>query len=74
MLNEGKHLQTLLKHKHIYDLYEKTDEIVGFSHEIQNEVLEAYKVHDPHYHYQRTCPVCVAQFLHTVYSWLKTQI
>lgn len=72
--NEEKHLQTLLKHKHIFDLYEKTGEVVSFSHEVQNEVLEAYRVYDPHYHYQRTCPVCVAQFLNTVYTWLNKQL
>jgi len=51
-----------------------SQEIVNFSHEIQNEILEAFKVEHPHYHYQRTCPVCVSNFLVTVYRWYNEQI
>lgn len=45
-------------------------EIVNFSHDIQKEILTAYReLADPHYHYQSTCPVCVVEFLVRVYSW-----
>lgn len=45
-------------------------EIVNFSHEIQNEILTAYReLAEPYYHYQNTCPVCVAEFLVRVYNW-----
>jgi hypothetical protein len=49
-------------------------EIVNFWHDVQNEILEAYRVEFPHYHYQRTCPVCVAEFLVKVYTWYEKQI
>lgn len=45
-------------------------EIVNFSHEVQSEILTAYReLAEPHYHYQNTCPVCVAEFLVKVYNW-----
>ena len=45
-------------------------EIVNFNHEIQSEILTAYReLAEPHYHYQNTCPVCVAEFLVRVYNW-----
>lgn len=71
---EKPHLKILSKHKHFYDFYMASQEIVNFSHEIQNEILEAFKVEHPHYHYQRTCPVCVSNFLVTVYRWYNEQI
>lgn len=47
-------------------------EIVNFSHDIQKEILTAYReLVDPHYHYQSTCPVCVMEFLVRVYSWFN---
>jgi hypothetical protein len=47
-------------------------EIVNFNHDVQSEILEAYKeLVDPYYHYQRTCPVCVAEFLVRVYTWFN---
>lgn len=52
----------------------KCGEIVNFHHHIQAEVLQAYRSHDPHYHYQNTCPVCVAEFLVTAYKWYNSQI
>jgi hypothetical protein len=52
----------------------RTGEVVNFWHHVQEEILNAYKVEFPHYHYQRTCPVCVAEFLVRVYTWYETQI
>ena len=67
---ENKHLTTLSNHKHFYDFYMSCCEIVNFSHEVQSEILTAYReLADPHYHYQSTCPVCVAEFLVRVYNW-----
>lgn len=74
MSEENPHLKTLSNHKHIYDLYMKCGEIVNFHHHIQAEILEAYRSHDPHYHYQNTCPVCVAEFLVTAYKWYNNEI
>jgi hypothetical protein len=71
---EEKHLQTLLKHKHFYDLFIRTGELVGFTHEIQNELLEVYKVADPIYTYNSRCGACVGTFLVNVYKTFNEQI
>ena len=71
---EKQHLTILSKHKHYYDFYMRTGEVVNFWHHVQEEILNAYKVEFPHYHYQRTCPVCVAEFLVRVYTWYEKQI
>jgi len=71
---ENPSLTILSKHKHFYDFYMQTGEIVNFHHHIQNEIFDAYKVEHPHYYYQRTCPVCVANFLVTVYNWYNQNI
>jgi hypothetical protein len=45
-------------------------EVVNFSHDIQSEILTAYReLVDPHYRYNSSCPVCVVEFLVRVYSW-----
>ena len=67
---EELHLHIFAAHRHFYDFFTKTGELVNFSHEIQNDLLNAYKeLHDPYYHYVRTCPVCVVDFLNTIYRW-----
>lgn len=68
------HLQVLLKHKHIYDLFEKTGELVNFHADIHNEVIEAFKVDNPHYHYNRNCPACVCEMLKDVYNYLNKKL
>lgn len=71
---EEKHLQILLKHKHFYDLFIRSGELVGFTHEIQNELLEVYKLVDPIYTYNNRCGACVGTFLVNVYKTFKDQI
>ena len=71
---EEPHLQTLSKHKHIYDLFVSSGTVVGFTHDIQTEVLNAYRVHDPHYHYNHNCPACVAEMISIIYRWYLKQI
>lgn len=69
------YLQPFADHRHIYDLYAKCGEIVNFHHGIQNELLRIYREYnDANYHYNQRCPVCVAEFLHTVYNWYLKQI
>ena len=69
------YLQPFATHRHIYDLYAKCGEIVNFHHAIQKELLDIYvKYADPHYRYNSRCPVCVAEFMHTSYSWYLNQI
>jgi len=72
-LPENPHLQTLLRHKHIYDLFEHTGELVGFHPHIRNEVVNAYKSEHPHYDYNRNCGECVMEMITTIYRWYKTK-
>ena len=73
MLPGKPHLQTLLKHKHIYDMYMKTQELVGFTLQIRQEVVDAYKVEHPHYSYNQNCHVCVTEMLVTIYRYYEKQ-
>ena len=67
-INDTTYLQTFAKHKHFYDFFLQTGEIVNFSGEIQSELLEAYrKEFDPYYNYSTTCAVCVVEFLLKIY-------
>ena len=68
------HLKVLQKHKHIYDLYAHTGELVNFNADIHNEVIEAYRVVNPHYHYNRNCPACVCDMLKDVYKYYNNTI
>lgn len=68
---EKPHLKVLSNHKHIYDLYIKTGEIVNLYPHIKNEIIEAYKVEHPHYHCNISCPACVAEMLVTIYKWYE---
>jgi len=51
-----------------------TNSVVGLTPEIKNEIVNAYKVHDPYFHYNDRCNACIAEMLHIVYNWYKTQI
>ena len=68
--SEQRHLETFARHRHIYDLFDRSGELVNFHHHIQAELLEAYReLVDPYYRYSNTCPVCVAEFITTIYRW-----
>jgi hypothetical protein len=74
MLPEDKHLQTLLKHKHIYDLFARTNEIVGLTPEVRGEITNAYRqLHDAHYHYNDGCHTCIVEMLMTIYSYYQNK-
>jgi len=68
------HLKVLSKHKHIFDLYAQTGELVNFHADIHNEVIEAYRVVNPHYHYNRSCPACVCDMLKDVYKYYNSTL
>jgi hypothetical protein len=72
--SEENVLKVLAKHKHIYDLYAQTGELVNFSADIHNEVINAYKEINPHYHYNRNCPACVCDMLKDVYNYYNKKI
>jgi hypothetical protein len=67
-------LAVLSKHKHYYDLFMKTGELVGFTHEVQNELLQVYKKADPIYTYNSRCGACVGTFLVNVYKTFNDQL
>lgn len=72
---EPNYLKVFAKHKHIYDFYYKSGEMVNFHHDIQDELLAAYReAKDPYYDYNRRCPACVCEFLTTIYRWYEQQI
>jgi hypothetical protein len=71
---EDKHLATLLKHKHFYDLFKATGELVAFSIEVQNELLEVMRSKDPYYQYNGRCGACVGNFLTNVYNRFNEQL
>jgi hypothetical protein len=52
----------------------KTGEIVNFHHHIQADIVSVYRLENPNYSYQKTCPVCVAEMLHTIYKWYLSKI
>ena len=62
------------KHRHFYDFYHKTGEIVNFNHDIQKELLDEYRrVKDEYYHYNTNCTICVIDFLNLIYRWYDIQ-
>lgn len=66
---EEQHLQILSKHKHIYDLFARTGEIVGLYPHIKAEIVNAYRVHEPGYKFNERCNACVGEMLTTVYRY-----
>ena len=66
---EEPHLQILSKHKHIFDLFVKTGEIVGLYPHIKSEIVQAYRVYDHTYKFNERCNACVGEMLTTVYRY-----
>ena len=63
-------IETLKKHKHYFDLLERSGELINFNHDVQNELLNVYRLEvDANYHYNRSCGECVKEFLKIVYKW-----
>ena len=54
-------------------MYMKTQELVGFTLQIRQEVVDAYKVEHPHYTYNQNCHVCVTEMLVTIYRYYEKQ-
>jgi len=73
-VEEKPHLKTLSEHKHVYDFFMRSQELVGFHPHIQDAVFNAYMVEHPHFHVNRTCPACLVEALITVYKWYETQV
>lgn len=71
---EEPHLKILYHHKHIYDFFIKTGELVNFYPELRKKIVDAYKVENPHYHYNDRCVSCVVEMLVEVYIWFEKRI
>lgn len=71
---DDKHLQTLLKHKHFYDLFKTSGELVGFTMEVQNELLEVMRTKDPYFTYNNRCGACVGSFLVNTYKRFSDEL
>ena len=71
---DTKHIQVLLKHRHHYELFIRTGELVNFTTESQAELFNIYKERKPNYDYNRRCAACVAEFLVHVYSEFKNEL
>ena len=69
--DEPSYLAVFAKHRHIYDLFNRSGEMINFFGDIQDELLIAYReaTGDVHYNFTRTCPACIAEFLCRVYNW-----
>ena len=71
---DEKYLSVLSKHKHIWDLYDLTGEIVNFHVHIRGEVVEAYRHWHPHYRYNDGCSACIAEMLNIVYRFYNNKM
>ena len=71
---EEPHLQILSSHKHIYDLFVQTGEVVNLHPHIKDEIVSAYRVEHPHYHYNASCSACVVEMLTIVYQYYNSKI
>jgi hypothetical protein len=74
MKKDLPHFKKLLEHKHIYDTYIRTGEIINLHPHIKDEIADAYRVEYPNYYYNKACTACVIEMLEVVYSWYQSQI
>jgi hypothetical protein len=71
---DAKHLDVLLRHKHHYDLFIRTGELINFTQDVQNELLDVMRVREPYYTYNNRCGACVGSFLVTIYKTFANDI
>jgi hypothetical protein len=62
-------MQVLLKHKHIWELYYRSGELI-MAPEVLGEIIAAYRNIDPYVTVNTRCSACVAEFLKRVYAKL----
>ena len=71
----SKHFQTFAAHRHFWEFFQRTGELVNFHHPIQQELLDAYRAEvDAYYHYNNNCAVCVVEFLNKVYRFYNEKM
>ena len=60
------------KHLHHWELYKRTGELVNFHPHIRAELIEVWrKEHDPYFHLNQRCPVCVVEFVNKIFKWYE---
>lgn len=71
MKEEKPHLKVLSQYEYIYDTFEKTGELINFFPHVRGEIVAAYRVEHPHYHYNESCGACIREMITTIYKWYK---
>jgi hypothetical protein len=67
MLSES--IATLQRHKHYYDGYVKSQELVNFWPHVVQELLDVYRAeYDQWYHLNKRCNACKIEFLLLIYK------
>lgn len=64
---ENNSLKVFETHKHIYDFFQKTGEIVNLHPHIKQELLDAMRIFQPYYFVNLNCPACLVDFLNDIY-------
>lgn len=62
-------MEVLARHRPIYENYQKTGEMINLHPHIRQEIVDAYRVEFPHYHYNGSCYVCILEMMATIYKW-----
>jgi hypothetical protein len=50
----------------------QTGEVVNLHPHIKEEIVNAYRIEHPHYHYNSNCSACIAEMLTTIYSYYNS--
>jgi hypothetical protein len=63
-------IETIRKYYPKWELYKKCGEFIGLHpHEI-NELVDVYRAEvDPYYHFNRSCPECLKEFIVKIFTW-----
>ena len=69
---EPSYYEVFARHEPIYDLFEKTGELVNFHPHVRAEVVAAYQLAHPHYSYNDGCAACISEMITTIYRWYKS--
>jgi len=69
MTEEKQYLKVLLEHKHIYDNFKKTGEIINLTPTTMDAIASAYRTEHPYFQYNHRCHACVVDMICQVYEW-----
>jgi len=72
--SDGHFLEVFARHEHIWKLFVISQELVNFHHQIQAELLVAYRAMvNPFYFYNNNCRECVQEFITRCYIWYENR-